>query len=162
MSQLNTGLFTAPNAREYLEREPEMIVDRISGRLWTISDGVRRTIFLEGDSSVVAFDTFGTPGAAKAYHKAVEATIPGKPIGTVIYSHDHLDHAGFAEDFAPEAEIIADDVRQSDSPSPGQRAADSDPRTQWFAPRNRHRRAAVHAAQSRPHARYREPECVFC
>jgi glyoxylase-like metal-dependent hydrolase (beta-lactamase superfamily II) len=108
MSQLNTGLFTAPNAREYLEREPEMSVDRISGRLWTISDGVRRTIFLEGDSSVIAFDTFGTPGAARAYRKAIESALPGKPVGTVIYSHDHLDHAGFAEDLAPQAEIIAD------------------------------------------------------
>jgi glyoxylase-like metal-dependent hydrolase (beta-lactamase superfamily II) len=110
MSQLNTGLFTAPNAREYLEREPEMSVDRISGRLWTISDGVRRTIFLEGDSSVIAFDTFGTPGAARAYRKAIESTVPGKPVGTVIYSHDHLDHAGFAEDLAPQAEIIADEM----------------------------------------------------
>jgi glyoxylase-like metal-dependent hydrolase (beta-lactamase superfamily II) len=110
MSQLNTGLFTAPNAREYLEREPEMSVDRISGRLWTISDGVRRTIFLEGDSSVIAFDTFGTPGAARAYRKAIESAVPGKPVGTVIYSHDHLDHAGFAEDLAPQAEIIADEM----------------------------------------------------
>jgi glyoxylase-like metal-dependent hydrolase (beta-lactamase superfamily II) len=108
MSDLNTGLFTAPNAREYLEREPEMNVERLSDRMWTISDGVRRTLFLEGDTTIVAFDTFGTPGAAKAYRKAVEASIPGKSIGTVIYSHDHLDHAGFADDFAPGADIIAD------------------------------------------------------
>ena len=110
MSQLNTGLFTAPNAREYLEREPEMSVEQISGRLWTISDGVRRSIFMEGDSSVIAFDTFGTPGAARAYRKTIESVLPGKPIGTIIYSHDHLDHAGFAEDFAPQAEVIADEM----------------------------------------------------
>jgi glyoxylase-like metal-dependent hydrolase (beta-lactamase superfamily II) len=110
MSDLNTGIFTADNAREYLEREPEMFVDRVSERMWTISDGVRRTLFLEGNSSIVAFDTFGTPGAALAYRKAVQATIPGKSIATVIYSHDHLDHAGYADDFAPEAEIIADEM----------------------------------------------------
>jgi len=110
MSDLNTGIFTADNAREYLEREPVMSVDQVSERMWTISDGVRRTLFLEGDSSILAFDTFGTPGAARAYRKAVEATIPGKSIATVIYSHDHLDHAGFADDFAPEAEIIADEM----------------------------------------------------
>ena len=110
MSELNTGLFTAPNAREYLEREPQMTVDRISGRLWTISDGVRRTMFMEADNSVVAFDTFGTPGAAQAYRKAVNASVPGKLIKTVIYSHDHLDHAGYAVDFAPDAEIIADEM----------------------------------------------------
>jgi len=110
MSDLNTGIFTTDNAREYLEREPEMVVDRVSERMWTITDGVRRSLFLEGDSSILAFDTFGTPGAAGAYRKAVEATIPGKSIATVIYSHDHLDHAGFADDFAPEAEIIADEM----------------------------------------------------
>lgn len=110
MSELNTGIFTAANARDYLEREPQMVVDQISRRMWTISDGVRRTIFLEGESSIIAFDTFGTPGAARAYRKAVDATIPGKEIGTVIYSHDHLDHAGFAADLAPDAEIIADEM----------------------------------------------------
>ena len=110
MSELNTGIFTSDNAREYLEREPEMLVDRVSERMWTISDGVRRTLFLEGNSSIVAFDTFGTPGAAHAYRKAVEATITGKSIATVIYTHDHLDHAGFADDFAPDAEIIADEM----------------------------------------------------
>jgi glyoxylase-like metal-dependent hydrolase (beta-lactamase superfamily II) len=110
MSELNTGIFTAANARDYLEREPQMVVDQLSRRIWTISDGARRAIFLAGDSAIVAFDTFGTPGAARAYRKAVEATIPGKEIGTIIYSHDHLDHAGFAADLAPDAEIIADEM----------------------------------------------------
>ncbi len=110
MAELNSGLFTAPNARQYLEREPRMQVERISERLWTISDGVRRSLFVEGDTSVVAFDTFGTPGAARAYRKSVAATLPGKTVETVIYSHDHLDHAGYAADFAPDAEIIADEM----------------------------------------------------
>jgi glyoxylase-like metal-dependent hydrolase (beta-lactamase superfamily II) len=110
MAELNTGLFTAPNARAYLEREPQMKVEQISGRMWTISDGAIRTLFMEGDTGVVAFDTFGTPGAARAYRKAVDATIPGKAVKTVIYTHDHLDHAGYAADFAPGAEIIADEM----------------------------------------------------
>jgi len=110
MAELNTGIFTAPNARAYLEREPEMNVDQISGRIWTITDGKIRTLFLEGNSGIVAFDTFGTPGAARAYRKAVEAAVPGKAVKTVIYTHDHLDHAGFAADFSPEAEIIADEM----------------------------------------------------
>jgi len=110
MAELNTGLFTAPNARAYLEREPQMNVDRLSERMWTISDGTIRTLFLEGDSGIVAFDTFGTPGAARAYRRAVEESIPGKKVKTVIYSHDHLDHAGYAADFAPDAEIIADEM----------------------------------------------------
>ena len=110
MSELNTGIFTANNAREYLEREPEMKVERISERILTISDGLKRSLFLHGNNGVIAIDTFGTPGAARAYRKAIEATIPGKDITTIVYSHDHLDHAGFAADLAPDAEIIADEM----------------------------------------------------
>ncbi len=66
MKETNTGIFTAPNALEYLEREPDMQVQKLAERLWTVTDGVRRSIFLEGDSSVIAFDPIGTPGAARA------------------------------------------------------------------------------------------------
>src|SRR5262249_5026516 len=64
----------------------------------------------EGRGSVVAFDTFGTPGGARAYRKAIARTVPGKPIQTIVYSHDHVDHAGFAADLAPHAEILADEM----------------------------------------------------
>ena len=104
----NRGLFTTDRAQAYLAFEPEMVVEQLSERLWTISDGVCRTIFLEGREGVIAFDTFGTPGKARAYARAISEAIPGKDISTVIYSHDHLDHAGFAADLAPDAEIIAD------------------------------------------------------
>lgn len=106
----NRGLFTTDKAEAYLALEPELSVDKLSERLWTVSDGVCRTIFLEGDEGVVAFDTFGSPGRARAYARAVEKAVPGKAIRAVIYSHDHLDHAGFAADLAPEAEIIADEL----------------------------------------------------
>ena len=106
----NRGLFTLDAAQAYLSAEPEMSTDQLSDRLFTVTDGQVRTIFLEGDSSVIAFDTFGTPGRARAYGKAIAEAVPGKPIGTIIYSHDHLDHAGFAADLAPAAEIIADEL----------------------------------------------------
>jgi len=106
----NRGLFTTDKAQAYLAAEPEMQVDRLSERLWSISDGVYRTIFLEGDTGIIAFDTFGTPGRARAYARAVAEAVPGKPIRHILYSHDHLDHAGFAADLAPEAEILADEV----------------------------------------------------
>ena len=106
----NRGLFTTDKAEEYLAMEPELSVDKLSERLWTVSDGVYRTIFLEGDEGVVAFDTFGAPGRARAYARAVETAVPGKAIRAIIYSHDHLDHAGFAADLAPDAEIIADEL----------------------------------------------------
>ena len=106
----NRGLFTLDAARAYLAAEPEMTTEQLSERLYTVSDGQVRTVFLAGDSSVIAFDTFGTPGRARAYGKAIAAAVPGKPIATIIYSHDHLDHAGFAADLAPTAEIIADEM----------------------------------------------------
>ncbi|MGH8209346.1 MAG: MBL fold metallo-hydrolase [Steroidobacteraceae bacterium] len=108
MSETNVGIFTSPRLQKYLAFEPDMQVTKLSPRLWTVSDGLCRTIFLEGTRSVVAFDTFGTPGRARAYRRAIEAAVPGKPIGTVIYSHDHLDHSGFAAELAPKAEVIAD------------------------------------------------------
>jgi glyoxylase-like metal-dependent hydrolase (beta-lactamase superfamily II) len=106
----NRGLFTLDAAQAYLSVEPEMTTEKLSDRLFTVTDGQVRSIFLEGDSSVIAFDTFGTPGRARAYGKAIAEAVPGKPISTIIYSHDHLDHAGFAADLAPAAEIIADEL----------------------------------------------------
>lgn len=106
----NSGLFTLDSAQAYLSAEPDMTVESLSDRLHTISDGTVRTIFVEGDSSVIAFDTFGTPGRARAYRNAIAATVPDKPIATIVYSHDHLDHAGFALDLAPGAQVIADEL----------------------------------------------------
>lgn len=106
----NRGNFTLPEAQAYLAREPALQVDALSDRLYTVTDGHYRTIFVGGDDGVIAFDTFGTPGRARSYRRAIEATFPGKPVTTVVYSHDHLDHAGFAADLAPDADIIADEL----------------------------------------------------
>lgn len=108
--QENSGLFTLASAQEYLSTEPELTVTSLGGPLYSVTDGVIRTMFAVGDSGVVACDTFGTPGAARAYARAIASVAPDLPITTVIYSHDHLDHAGFAADLAPQAEIIADEL----------------------------------------------------
>lgn len=102
------GIFTSDRMAAYLAHEPAFTVDSLGDGLWTASDGKYRSIFAEGKDSVVAFDTFGTPGRARAYGKAIADTIAGKPIGTIIYSHDHIDHAGYAADLAPDANIVAD------------------------------------------------------
>ena len=96
------GIFTSGAVQDYLAAAPTMTCEQLSDRLWTISDGKYRTIFIEADHSVVAFDTFGTPARARAYVTEIARLIPGKPVATIIYSHDHLDHAGFAADFAPD------------------------------------------------------------
>jgi len=104
------GIFSNPNISEYLAAEPDLRPEQLSERLWTVSDGLCRTVFVEADHSVIAFDSFGTPGKARAYRKAIEGAIGGKPIATVIYTHDHLDHAGFCADLAPDAKIVADEM----------------------------------------------------
>ena len=106
----NRGKFTRDAAQAYLMKEPDMDTEKLSERVWTISDGQYRSLFIEANNSVIAFDTFGTPGKARAYRSAVDASVPGKPIKTIIYTHDHIDHAGFAADLAPQATIIADEL----------------------------------------------------
>lgn len=104
------GLFTSDKMQAWLAEEPAMETEQLSDRVWTVTDGQVRTIFLAGDTGVIAFDTFGTPGRARSYRAAIEKALPGKAIQTLIYSHDHLDHAGYAADLAPDAEIIADEM----------------------------------------------------
>ena len=78
----------------------------MSDRLWTASDGIYRSVLLDGDEGVIAFDTFWSPAAAGSYRTAIERVLPGREIHTVIYSHEHLDHCGFASDLAPEPEAL--------------------------------------------------------
>jgi glyoxylase-like metal-dependent hydrolase (beta-lactamase superfamily II) len=51
-----------------------------------------------------------TPGGARAYAGAIQRVFPHKPVQTIVYSHEHLDHTGYAADLAPEANIIAHDL----------------------------------------------------
>lgn len=104
------GTFTRDAAQAYLAAEPEMHTEKLSERVWTVSDGHCRAVFVEGNTGIIAFDTFGTPGRARAYRKAIAAAVSGKDVRHIIYTHDHLDHAGFAAALAPDAEIIADET----------------------------------------------------
>lgn len=79
----------------------------IRDNIWTATEGIYRTIFLEGKNGCIAFDTFTTPGTARAYAAAISRVFPKKPVHTIVYSHDHLDHTGYAADLAPQADIIA-------------------------------------------------------
>ncbi len=104
------GIFTSAAVQDYLSAEATVSSEQLSDRLWTVSDGKYRSVFVEAESSVVAFDTFGTPARARAYAAEISRRIPDKPVSTVIYTHDHLDHAGFAADLAPDAKIVADEM----------------------------------------------------
>ncbi len=61
------GIFTSAAVKAYLSAEAKMESEQLSERLWTVSDGKYRSIFVEAESSVVAFDTFGAPARARAY-----------------------------------------------------------------------------------------------
>ncbi len=120
------GIFSIPGPLAIQSAWRDITFDPVRDNIWTVSEGIYRTIFLEGKSGVVAFDTFSTPGGARAYQGAMQRVFPRKPAHTVVYSHDHLDHTGYAADLAPDAEILAHDLcdkviraRKSD----GQRAA---------------------------------------
>ncbi len=82
----------------------------VRDNIWSVSEGIYRSIFLRGSKGVVAFDTLTTPGTARAYAAAVGRVYPDNPIHTIVYSHDHLDHTGYAADMAPEARIIAHEL----------------------------------------------------
>lgn len=101
------GITTSDGLLPWLNRRPELTVEPLADRLWTATDGRARVIFAEGDRGVVAFDTLGTPGAAVALREAIAGTVRGKPVSTIVYSHDHLDASGWAAALAPDAEIVA-------------------------------------------------------
>jgi hypothetical protein len=97
------GQYTLPSERlAFLQTEPELDVRELGEGLWTVAGGSYRTVFAEGEHGVVAWDTLATPGAARAYRKAV-----GREISTVVYSNDHLDRSGWCSELAPDAERVA-------------------------------------------------------
>lgn len=104
------GLFTIDEASAYLQREPEVTLTQLAPRLWTVTADSYRTVFAEGRTSVIAVNTFGTPAAAAAYRNIVAQTVPGKPIGTIIQTIDHLDHTGYGRVLAPDAEVITHEL----------------------------------------------------
>ncbi|MGH8245215.1 MAG: MBL fold metallo-hydrolase [Gammaproteobacteria bacterium] len=119
------GIFTVPGPLPIQSAWRDISYQPVRGRIWSASEGIYRTIFLEGKSGTIAFDTLTTPGTARAYSAAIQRCLPKKPIHTIVYSHDHLDHTGYADDLAPAAEILAHDLcnrviqaRQSDGQRP--------------------------------------------
>jgi glyoxylase-like metal-dependent hydrolase (beta-lactamase superfamily II) len=106
-TECHRGVMTISDPLPIQSFQPTMTYQPLRGDVWTISDGIYRTIAVEGRRSVVAFDTFYSPGAALSYRNALNRVFPDKPIETIVYSHDHLDHTGYALDLAPAANVIA-------------------------------------------------------
>lgn len=81
------------------EWQPSMTYDPVGGRVWTLTDGIFRSVVVEGDEGLIVFDTFWSPGSARSYKQTIDRLFPRKQIHTVIYTHDHLDHVGFGAHF---------------------------------------------------------------
>lgn len=109
-SKCHRGIFTIAAALPIQSAWRDISFEPVRDRIWTVSEGIYRTLFLEGDRGVIAFDTFSTPGGAQAFRGAIGRVFPDKAVHTIIYSHDHLDHTGYAAELAPEAEIFAHDL----------------------------------------------------
>jgi glyoxylase-like metal-dependent hydrolase (beta-lactamase superfamily II) len=104
------GIFTVPGSDAIQGAWRDITYVPVRDNIWSVSEGIYRTIFVEGESGVIAFDTFSTPGGARAFRGAMQRVFPRKNVNTIVYSHDHLDHTGYAADLAPDADIIAHDL----------------------------------------------------
>ncbi|MDT8319109.1 MAG: MBL fold metallo-hydrolase [Xanthomonadales bacterium] len=104
------GIFSVPGSDAIQGAWRDITYSPVRDRIWTASEGIYRSVFVEGRRGILAFDTFSTPGGARAYRGAMQRVFPRKPVHTIVYSHDHLDHSGYAADLAPEADIVAHDL----------------------------------------------------
>ncbi len=127
------GIFTIPAPHPIMGAWRDISYSPVRDKIWSVSEGIYRSIFLEGNKGIIAFDTLTTPGTARAYAGAIGRVFPQKPVHTIVYSHDHLDHTGYAADLAPDADIIAHKLcadvvaaRKSDGQTPATEAWDGE------------------------------------
>jgi hypothetical protein len=99
------GIFTR-DAESYLLAGSPVTVERLAPGVWTATSRTYRTVFFEGDTSVTAVNTFGTPAAAKALRDAIQSTVPGKPLAGLISTLDHLDHTGYGAELGVTGECV--------------------------------------------------------
>ncbi|RMF94781.1 MAG: MBL fold metallo-hydrolase [Gammaproteobacteria bacterium] len=104
------GIFTIPGPLAVQSAWRDITFEPVRDNIWTASEGIYRTIFVEGRRGVIAFDTLTTPGTARAYGAAIQRALPRKKLHTIVYSHEHLDHTGYAADLAPDADILAHEL----------------------------------------------------
>jgi glyoxylase-like metal-dependent hydrolase (beta-lactamase superfamily II) len=104
------GIFTVPGPHAIQSSWRDITYEPVRDNIWTVSEGIYRSIFLQGKKGIIAFDTFSTPGGARAYAGAMHRLFPTRKIHTIVYSHDHLDHTGYAADLSPDAEILAHEL----------------------------------------------------
>ena len=65
---------------------------------------------VEGDSTLIIVDTLSTAETARAALELYYQHRPRKPVGTVIYTHNHSDHYGGVKGVTSEAEVASGKV----------------------------------------------------
>ena len=66
---------------------------------------------VEGDSTLIIVDTLSTAETARAALELYYQHRPRKPVGTVIYTHNHSDHYGGVKGVTSEADVAAGKVK---------------------------------------------------
>src|SRR5579871_3022561 len=72
---------------------------------------VSNMTIIEGDTSLIIIDTTTTAESAKAGLELYYQYRPRKPVGTVIYSHNHADHFGGVKGIISEADVASGKVQ---------------------------------------------------
>nr|A0A096ZED0.1 RecName: Full=2,4-dinitroanisole O-demethylase subunit beta; Short=DNAN hydrolase subunit beta; Short=DNHB [Nocardioides sp. JS1661]AIQ77709.1 2,4-dinitroanisole hydrolase B [Nocardioides sp. JS1661] len=88
-------------------------ISQLTTRVWTVAIDGYRTIVVEGETGIVAINSFGTPSAQTKYRELITQTFGDKPVVAVVASIDHLDHTGRLGPFANGAEVIGHELGQA-------------------------------------------------
>jgi len=88
------------HSREF-ERNVYEVTD---GVYQAVGFGLANSILVEGDDCVFIVDVMGSVEAARAVKSAFDR-ISGKPIGALIYTHNHADHVFGGRGFVPDQDV---------------------------------------------------------
>lgn len=105
-------LLLAPLAPPPVEAQPANYeTTRIADGVYQFRAATHNTLFVVGESGVLAFDPISTEAATR-YAEAIRERAPDLPLRWIVYSHHHADHATGAGVLreakeAPEALVVA-------------------------------------------------------
>ena len=85
---------------------------KVTDRIYQVRGiDISNMTIIEGNSSLIIIDTTTTAETAKAGLDLYYQYRPHKPIGTVIYSHNHADHFGGIKGIISEADVASGKVQ---------------------------------------------------
>ena len=87
----------------------DLVVEPVVRRVWSVFDGRARVLVAEGAGSVVCVNTLSDADAARALASTIADLAPGKPVGALVYTIDHLDQSGNGGELQP-AEVVAHEL----------------------------------------------------